>query len=78
MEDVGIFHGNLVCFYPIFVGIWYIFPRFGILYQEKSGNPGCRNALPLQARASRRCLAKAHTRCLKQVCTYSPLEPIME
>jgi hypothetical protein len=19
--------------------IWYIFPRFGILYQEKSGNP---------------------------------------
>jgi hypothetical protein len=23
------------------VVIWYIFPRFGILYQEKSGNPGC-------------------------------------
>jgi hypothetical protein len=23
-----------------FVVIWYIFPRFGILYQEKSGNPG--------------------------------------
>jgi hypothetical protein len=22
-----------------FVVIWYIFPRFGILYQEKSGNP---------------------------------------
>jgi hypothetical protein len=22
-----------------FVAIWYIFPRFGILYQEKSGNP---------------------------------------
>jgi hypothetical protein len=20
--------------------IWYIFPRFGLLYQEKSGNPG--------------------------------------
>jgi hypothetical protein len=20
--------------------IWYIFPRFGIFYQEKSGNPG--------------------------------------
>jgi hypothetical protein len=19
--------------------IWYIFPRFGVLYQEKSGNP---------------------------------------
>jgi hypothetical protein len=25
-----------------FVVIWYIFPRFGILCQEKSGNPeGC-------------------------------------
>jgi hypothetical protein len=22
-----------------FTVIWYIFPRFGILYQEKSGNP---------------------------------------
>jgi hypothetical protein len=22
------------------VAIWYIFPRFGILRQEKSGNPG--------------------------------------
>jgi hypothetical protein len=22
-----------------FVVIWYIFPRFGILYQENSGNP---------------------------------------
>jgi hypothetical protein len=22
------------------VVIWYIFPRFGILHQEKSGNPG--------------------------------------
>jgi hypothetical protein len=22
-----------------FVDIWFIFPRFGILYQEKSGNP---------------------------------------
>jgi hypothetical protein len=27
--------GNLV----LFVVIWYIFSRFGILYQEKSGNP---------------------------------------
>jgi hypothetical protein len=24
-----------------FLAIWYIFPRFGVLYQEKSGNPGC-------------------------------------
>jgi hypothetical protein len=30
-----IFNGHLV----YFVVIWYIFPRFGILYQEKSGNP---------------------------------------
>jgi hypothetical protein len=22
-----------------FMDFWYIFPRFGILYQEKSGNP---------------------------------------
>jgi hypothetical protein len=32
----GIFNGHLLQF----VVIWYIFPRFGILYQEKSGNPG--------------------------------------
>jgi hypothetical protein len=25
-----------------FMVIWYIFPRFGMLYQEKSGNPGPR------------------------------------
>jgi hypothetical protein len=31
-----IFYGHLV----YFVVIWYIFPRFGILEQEKSGNPG--------------------------------------
>jgi hypothetical protein len=31
----GIFCGNLV----YFVVIWYIFTRFGILEQEKSGNP---------------------------------------
>jgi hypothetical protein len=29
------FHGHLVDF----VSIWYIFPVFGITYQEKSGNP---------------------------------------
>jgi hypothetical protein len=23
-----------------FMAIWYIFPHFGMLYQEKSGNPG--------------------------------------
>jgi hypothetical protein len=37
VRPFGIFHchlGNLVI-------IWYIFPRFGILCQEKSGNPAC-------------------------------------
>jgi hypothetical protein len=29
------------------VAIWYIFPRFGILYQEKSGNPGFESALTM-------------------------------
>jgi hypothetical protein len=29
------FYGQLL----IFVFIWYIFPVFGIVYQEKSGNP---------------------------------------
>jgi hypothetical protein len=24
----------------MFLVIWYSFPRFGLLYQEKSGNPG--------------------------------------
>jgi hypothetical protein len=32
---LAIFYGHLV----YFVVIWYIFPRFGILYQENSGNP---------------------------------------
>jgi hypothetical protein len=49
MEEVGIFYGHLVYFTPIlkilwpfdiFYGNWYIFPRVGILYREKSGNPG--------------------------------------
>jgi hypothetical protein len=26
--------------YAYFLVIWYIFPHFGMLYQEKSGNPG--------------------------------------
>jgi hypothetical protein len=36
LRPFGIFRGNLV----YFVVIWYIFLRVGILYQEKSGNPG--------------------------------------
>jgi hypothetical protein len=31
------------------MALWYIFPRFGILCQEKSGNP----MLPLTAKAIR-------------------------
>jgi hypothetical protein len=27
-----------------FMASWYIFPRFGLLYQEKSGNPALRLA----------------------------------
>jgi hypothetical protein len=34
---LGLF-GNLVV-------SWYIFPHFGTLYQEKSGNPGRRGVL---------------------------------
>jgi hypothetical protein len=48
MENLGILYDHLVNFTAIgniygllvyFVVIWYIFPRFGILYKEKSGNP---------------------------------------
>jgi hypothetical protein len=49
MEDVGIFYGHLVHFtvfyyilltFSIVCGNLVYFPRLGILYQEKSGNPG--------------------------------------
>jgi hypothetical protein len=36
LRTLEIFYVHLV----YFVVIWYIFPRFGILDQEKSGNPG--------------------------------------
>jgi hypothetical protein len=35
LGPLKIFYVNMV----YFVVIWYISPRFGILYQEKSGNP---------------------------------------
>jgi hypothetical protein len=35
LRPLDIFYGHSV----YLVVIWYIFPRFGILYQEKSGNP---------------------------------------
>jgi hypothetical protein len=48
MEDVGIFYRHLVAFtvfcymlwtFGIVRGTLAFSPRFGILYQEKSGNP---------------------------------------
>jgi hypothetical protein len=51
MENAGIFYGHLEHFTVIWyilwpfgnvVAIWYIFPRFGLLCREKSGNPGLR------------------------------------
>jgi hypothetical protein len=35
MEDVGILYGHMV----YFVVIWYIFPRFAMLYQEQPWQP---------------------------------------
>jgi hypothetical protein len=49
MESVGTVNGQVEyitaiwCILGIFgnlLVIWYIFPSFGILYQEKSGAPG--------------------------------------
>jgi hypothetical protein len=44
MLPFGLFYGYLVYFVAIwymhFMAIWCIFPRFGMLYQEKSDNPG--------------------------------------
>jgi hypothetical protein len=49
-ENVGIFCGHFEYFnvsseqnvmYAYFLMVWYIFLRFGMLYEEKSGNPGC-------------------------------------
>jgi hypothetical protein len=48
MENAGIFYGHLEYFMVILhilwpfgnvVAIWYIFPCFGTLCREKSGNP---------------------------------------
>jgi hypothetical protein len=50
MEDASIFYDHLVYFMPIlyvlwtfgvFYGYFVYFSRFGMLYQEKAGNPGC-------------------------------------
>jgi hypothetical protein len=50
MERVGTFYGDLGYITVIWLILgpfgnltesWYIFPHFGILYHEKSGNPAC-------------------------------------
>jgi thiol-disulfide isomerase/thioredoxin len=58
MEDADIFYWHLVYFTAIWctycIGIWYIFgnlvifPLFGMLYQEKSGNPAYKNGSKIQ------------------------------
>jgi hypothetical protein len=40
MVDVGIFYGHFGSILVHVMLIWYIFPCFGMFYQEKSGNPG--------------------------------------
>jgi hypothetical protein len=36
LQSLGLFYGH----FGNVVVLWYIFPRFGILCHEKSGNPG--------------------------------------
>jgi hypothetical protein len=54
MEDVGLFYGQLVHFTVFWYILWTFgivrgnlvyFSRFGILYQEKFGNPGFKSFL---------------------------------
>jgi hypothetical protein len=53
LEDVGIFYGDLLYFKAIRYIVWSFgilfddlahFSRYGMLYQEKSGNPDRNNA----------------------------------
>jgi hypothetical protein len=46
----GLFYDNLVRF----VVICYILSRFGMLYIEKSGNPGCRDEVVGRGRKRRK------------------------
>jgi hypothetical protein len=45
-SQLGKFRGVLAIWYILvyLIVIWYIFSHFGILYQEKSGNPGFHSA----------------------------------
>jgi hypothetical protein len=42
LRPFSIFYGRLVIYVVV---IWYIFPRFGILHLEKSGNPASKTKL---------------------------------
>jgi hypothetical protein len=63
IEDVSIVHGHLVYFTAIeyillYFAIWYIFPRFGMFNQEKSGKPAhaslsCRKIVNFSSRVTR-------------------------
>jgi hypothetical protein len=59
-NEVCIFCGRLVYFVVIYVVhlcvFWYIFSRFGILYQEESGNPVAVNEQKASLRSFGLCL----------------------
>jgi hypothetical protein len=69
MEDAGLIYGRLVCLTTLwyicgrlvyFMLIWYVIFRLGILYQEKSGNPGkvkCRLAKSSSSSSLKRTIA---------------------
>jgi hypothetical protein len=48
---IGLFYGQH------FVVIWYIFPRFGIFHQEKSGNPAQLSSASAAFLAANKCPA---------------------
>jgi hypothetical protein len=60
MENVGIFCAHLEYIMAIwyhflsfgnFVAVWYTFHRFGLLCQDKSGNPGAQSQNNFLARS---------------------------
>jgi hypothetical protein len=70
MEDVGIFHGLLAYFTAIWYILWTLgifcgnleyFSRFGIMHQEKSGNPGPTLSSANIANCARNCKATNHS-----------------
>jgi hypothetical protein len=45
--------------------IWYIFPRFGMLHQEKSGNPGLGRQIKTQLNEQADRAGSIKMKCLK-------------